>query len=190
MAEASFISTALGGQAGEPTPHTAGQATGQQCGPLGISILRDGTWLYQGTPIGRKELVKLFSTILSRDAQGVYWMTTPVERGTVEVEDAPFLVVALEVENPSSTQQILKMRTNVDQWVTVGPDHPLRVSEDPETGEPAPYIAVGRGLEAKVNRAIFYDLVDLAVPQNDKTEQEEWVGVWSLNTFFPLGRTS
>lgn len=162
----------------------------QQCGPLGLKILRDGTWLYQNSPIGRKELVKLFASVLSRDDEGVHWMTTPAERGTVEVEEVAFVAVELTIERQGQPDQALSVRTNIDQWVMIGPDHPLRVEQDLVTGEPSPYVYVGKGLEAKINRAVFYQLVDLAeaAPPSNKSNEQEWVGVWSQNTFFPLGQ--
>ncbi|SIT16100.1 hypothetical protein SAMN05421779_10922 [Insolitispirillum peregrinum] len=173
----------LGG--GEPVPGGPPRPRQQQCGPLGLRILADGTWLYQGSPIGRKELVKLFSTILSRDAEGVYWMTTPVERGTVEVDDAAFVAVELRVEQAGQPGQTLSFRTNVDQWVVAGPQHRLRVDHDLVTGEPSPYLYIDRGLEAKIARTVFYELVELAVPARD---EQDWIGVWSEDIFFPLGQ--
>ena len=130
-----------------------------ECGNLPFLIRRDGTWLYRGSPINRKELVCLFASVLKRDEDGGFWLETPAERGRIEV-------------------------------VTAGPEHPIRVAHDLLTCEPTPYILVRagkgeRGIEARINRAVYYELVALAVP--------EWVGcrrmlgVWSCGRFFPLG---
>jgi hypothetical protein len=149
-----------------------------------MRIARDGTWFYRGSPIGRLPLVKLFSTVLRRDENGVFWLTTPVENGQIDVEDAPFLAVELIIEN-AGADQILKFRTNVDDIVTLDDAHPLRVVES-EAGEPRPYVMVRNGLEARLARAVFYQLVDVA--QSDPAAPDV-LGVRSAGRFFPLGRT-
>ena len=160
-----------------------------ECGDLPFLIRRDGTWLYRGRPILRKELVCLFAGVLKREGDGSFWLETPAERGRIEVEDAPFVAVELDW-NGDDRQQILSFRTNVDQVITAGPDHPIRVAHDILTCEPTPYIRVRPGVgtpavEARINRAVYYELVALAVP--------EWVGcrrmlgVWSCGKFFALG---
>lgn len=165
----------------------------QECGPLGIRIKADGTWLYQGSPIGRIELVKLFATVLSCDEDGTYWMTTPAEHGTVEVDDAPFVAVEMALSGPPGPEQEICLRTNLDDWITLDQEHPLRVTINPETGEPGPYVMVRKGLEAKVGRAVFYQMVEAAVPaptqeSHDETA-EDVIGLWSKGLFFPLGST-
>ena len=147
-----------------------------------MAILRDGTWTHQGTPITREKLVKLFATVLQRDEDGAYWLVTPGERGRITVEDAPFVAVALDA---TSQTGCLRFRTNLDYWVTAGPDHAVRVEEDPQTGEPSPYIHVRDGLDALINRSVFYELVELA---ETRTENGcEVLGVESDGAFFPLG---
>ena len=158
------------------------------CGDLEIRIGRDGTWYYHGSPIGRQALVKLFSTVLRKDDEGEYWLVTPVEKGRIEVEDAPFVAVELMVEGAGSSQQ-LKLRTNVDDIVAVDADHPLWVEQDEATGEPGPYVMVRDGLEAKINRPVFYELVELAEPSGESAVDGERLGVWSGGTFFELGST-
>jgi hypothetical protein len=159
------------------------------CGDLPFLIRRDGTWLYRGSPIERKELVCLFASVLRREADGSFWLQTPAERGRIDVEDAPFAAVELDWTG-DGREQVLSFRTNVDQVVTAGPDHPIRVAHDILTCEPTPYILVRPGaghlgVEARINRAVYYELVALAVP--------EWVGcrrmlgVWSCGKFFSLG---
>lgn len=149
----------------------------------GIKILKNGTWLYNGTPINRHNLVKLFASVLKKDAQGEYWLETPYERGRIEVEDAPFMAVELRVES-SGKNQTLAFRTNLDEWVEADEGHRLRVAHDPSTGEPSPYIMVRGGLEAKVTRAVYYELAKLAVPADGAPKT---LGVWSRNEFYPIG---
>jgi hypothetical protein len=149
-----------------------------------IRIARDGTWFYNGSPIGRLNLVKLFSSVLRRDEQGDYWLITPAERGRIDVEDAPFVAVELTVEG-SGEDQKLTFRTNLDQSVTAGPDHPIRVATDPDSGEPVPYVMVRGGLEARIERSVYYELVDLGVERQSGGQTQ--IGVWSNGTFFLLG---
>ncbi len=160
-----------------------------ECGDLPFLIRRDGTWLYRGSVVQRKELVCLFASVLKRDRDGAFWLETPAERGRIEVEDAPFVAVELDWRG-SGCGQTLSLRTNVDQCVTVDEDHPLRVHNDPQTGEPTPYLLVrpgegAAGVEARVNRATYYELVALAVPEMVGGRRQ--LGVWSCRRFFPLG---
>jgi hypothetical protein len=160
------------------------------CGDLPFLIKRDGTWLYRGSPIGRKELVCLFSSVLTRDAAGDYYLETPVERGRIQVEETPWVAVELTWGKCCQGRgQCLTFRTNVDQVVTAGPDHPIRVSHNALTEEPTPYVLIRQGdgapLEARIGRAVYYELVALAVPGCHGGKK--CLGVWSSNMFFPLG---
>ncbi len=152
---------------------------------LGIRIDRDGTWYYHGSPIGRKELVCLFASVLSRDEAGGYWLITPTEMGRIEVEDAPFVAVELFTSNPGP-DQVLSLRSNIDEIVALDGDHPLRVETDPGTGEPSPYATMGRGFEARICRSVFYELVALGV--EERVDGEGLFGVWSTGVFFKIGK--
>lgn len=165
------------------------------CGDLAIRIGRDGTWYYQGSPIRRKELVCLFASCLKREADG-YWIETPAERGRIEVEDVPFVAVELYWSKGPCDEatggpcgcgegQALTFRTNVDEMVTAGRDHPIRIARDVVTCLPTPYVMVRDGLEARIGRAVYYELVALAVPET--VHGERVMGVWSGGVFFPLG---
>jgi len=159
-----------------------------ECGDLDMRIARDGTWFYKGSPIGRKELVCLFASVLQREADGSYMLETPVERGRIEVEDAPFIAVELVWRDCAcdggTLRQCLSFRTNCDEVVPANAAHPIRVQIDPRTREPRPYILVRPGLEAKINRAVFYEMVALAVTET--LEGREIMGVWSEGIFFPI----
>ena len=152
-------------------------------GDIDMRIARDGTWFYRGSPIARAPLVKLFASVLRREADGRYWLVTPAERGRIEVEDVPFLAVALTVEGEGREQQLI-FRTNLDDIVTAGPNNPLRV-ETAASGEPAPYILVRDNLEARIARPVFYDLVELG--QEEQVAETTQFGVWSRGMFFRLG---
>jgi len=151
-----------------------------------MRIARDGSWYHQGSRIDRKGLVKLFSTVLRRDDDGVYWLQTPVERARIEVEDAPFTAVEC-AGSGSGHNQVLHLRTNLDDWVEVDAEHPIRVETDDETGEPRPYLLVRDQLEALILRPVYYQLVELAVEEEASLGPEGGLGVWSKGDFFVLG---
>ena len=153
------------------------------CGDIDMEIRADGTWFYMGTPIGRERLVRLFSTVLRHDEDGKYYLVTPVEKVGITVEDAPFVAVAMKVEG-EGREQVLTFTTNVGDETVAGPEHPMRFEIDRETGEPAPYVHVRARLDALINRAVFYDLVELGT--EEEHEGETWFGIWSGGVFFPF----
>lgn len=155
------------------------------CGDLGLFIDRDGQWHYQGSPIGRKEMVCLFASVLHRAEDGSYWMVTPAEVGRVQVADVPFLAVEMFVDGGCGACQCVSFRTNCDEVVTVDPDHPLRLEHDPVTHEPRPYVHVRNGLDARLTRSVYYELVARGVETNEAGQTR--FGVWSRNHFFCLG---
>lgn len=148
------------------------------CGDLDIRIARDGTWFYLGTPIGRFELVKLFSSILKKE-DGKFYLVTPVEKVGITVDDAPFVAVDF-TRSEQDGRQILTFETHVGDKTVAGPDNPIRVERDAETGEPAPYVHVRAGLEALIDRKSFYRLVELG------DHHDGWFGLWSGGEFFPI----
>ena len=172
------LGAVLSGASAESSPNQ------QFCGDIDMRIARDGTWFYHGSPIGRKQLVKLFSTVLHRDSAGDFWLETPVEKCRIQVEDAPYVAVEMWVEGTGVNQR-LKFRTNVDDNVIAGPENPIRVEIDPDSEEPSPYVLVREGLDALIARSVFYDLVELAV--EEERDGERLFGVWSGGVFFPLG---
>lgn len=148
------------------------------CGDLDMRIARDGTWFYEGSPIRRFELVKLFSSILKRE-EGKYYLVTPVEKVGITVEDAPFVAVEFEIIGEGQAQE-LRFTTHVGDQVLAGPEHPIRVERDATTGEPSPYVMVRSELEALIDRKSFYRLVELGC------DHEGWFGLWSGGVFFPM----
>ena len=174
-----------GAEPGGPGPVGITPKDGQiVCGDIDIRIDRNGTWFYHGSPIGRKELVKLFSSVLRRDEAGDHWMITPVEMCRIEVEDAPFMAVELIVSG-DGRNQVIGFRTNIDKAVNVDGDHPLRIEIDPATGEPSPYVVLEGGLEAKLARPVYYELVSLGI--EERVGDERIYGVWSNGYFFAIG---
>jgi hypothetical protein len=144
------------------------------CGDLDMRIARDGSWFYQGTPIGRPQLVKLFSSILKRE-KGKYFLVTPVEKVGIIVDDAPFLAVDFDVQGDD-----LVFETKTEDVVRASADNPIRVDMDDETGEPSPYVLVRNDLWALIDRKSFYRLVELGTVEGDM------FGVRSAGAFFPI----
>jgi len=176
------------------------------CGDIGLEICSDGRWLYQGSPISRLRMVKLFSRILRREPDGRYHLVTPVEKVGISVEDAPFLAVEMDVSG-RGRDQVLTFRTNVDDVVVVDRDHPLFFRIEAASGGLKPYVRVRGRLDALVTRALFYDLVELAVKAHDLDLDESFIatrptsssgeerkagkgeqapGVWSKGVWFIL----
>ena len=170
------IAAAKTGQRGLPPVHLWNPP---HCGEIDIVIKRDGLWFHEGTPIGREALVRLFSTVLRLDPDG-YHLVTPAEKMKIRVEDAPFIAVRVD-----RVGDALRFLTNVGDEVEAGPDNAIRVQSDPETGEPRPYLHVRRGLEARIARPVFYELVEMA--QERQTPEGLRYGVTSNGAWFDLG---
>src|ERR1700761_7092592 len=152
------------------------------CGDLDMRIASDGTWFYLKTPIGRPALVKLFASVLKREGDS-YFLVTPVEKCGITVDDAPSLAVEPNIEH-APAGRVLHFRTNVDDWVKCGPQHPLRFEPEAGTGGLKPYLHVRRNLWAKVTRALFFDLVERGEERD--VEGIAMFGVVSGGAFFPM----
>jgi hypothetical protein len=152
------------------------------CGDLDMRIASDGTWFYLKTPIGRPELVKLFASVLKREGDK-YFLVTPVEKCGIVVDDVPFLAVELKIEHRPGGR-VLSFRTNVDDWVDCGREHPLRFERESSTGGLKPYLHVRRDLWAKVTRTLLFDLVELGEERD--MEGRAMFGVASMGAFFPM----
>ncbi len=140
------------------------------CGDLDMEIRRDGTWFYNGTPINRPEMVRLFSTILKRE-DDKYFLVTPVEKVGIRVQDAPFIAIDVDFDAES-----LIFTTNVGERIVAGPENALRIAGNDD--EPRPYLHVRRGLEALIDRKTFYRLADRAVPGPDGRLGLSSQGIW------------
>jgi hypothetical protein len=147
-----------------------------------MRILADGTWLHEGSPIGRPEMVRLFSTVLRRELDGGHVLVTPVEKLSIAVEDAPFVVVEMSSEGAGADRRCA-FRTNVGDLVVAGPDHPL-VVEDRGHGA-HPYLRVRGRLDALVARPVYYELANLAL--DEQAGPDGAIGLWSDGAFFALG---
>ena len=156
--------------------------TPQDCGDIGLKIARDGTWYYQDSAIGRRPLVKLFASVLRREKDGRYYLVTPAEKALVHVEDAPFLAVAMEAKG-SGKRQRLTFRTNLDEVVEAGLEHPLSFRTE-KSGSFTPFVLVRAGLQARLTRPVYYELVAAAATETRDGKKE--MGVWSGDTFFPF----
>ena len=153
-----------------------------------IRIAADGSWYHEGGLIARPALVRLFASVLRREADGSYWLVTPVERGRVDVDDVPFIIIAAMCEGDGQ-DQVIRLRTNVDDEIVLDADHPLVMRHPPDGDDLRPYVRVrsgtqGRpGLEGRIARPVFYELAALATEGPDGQ-----IGVWSAGIFFSLER--
>lgn len=152
-------------------------------GDIDIVIARDGQWLYEGKPIGREAIVRLFSTILRREDDGHYYLVTPVEKWRVRVEDAPLLAHSLRA-NGKGREQVLTVTTNTGETIEIGEEHPLYVGTYDGTDEPRPVVKLRHGLEARLVTAAYYDLADLIAEESDGDETA--IGVWSNGNFYKI----
>ena len=149
------------------------------CGHSQMRIARDGTWFHQGAPIQRPAMVRLFSTILRREADGRHMLVTPVERLEIDVDSTPFRAIEMQSEGEGRDRRIA-FRLDSGDAVILDLDHPLRI-EETDTG-PSPRILVRHGLEAELSRAIYYELAEIALAEGNRPP-----GIWSAGTFFQLG---
>ncbi|MDB5697398.1 MAG: hypothetical protein JWN69_202 [Alphaproteobacteria bacterium] len=150
----------------------------EHCGHSAMRIARDGTWYHEGSPIRRPALVRLFSTILRREADGGYVLVTPAEKLDIDVEDAPFLAVEMKSEGEGRGRR-LAFRLNTGELVVAGPDHAIRVGEG--ALGPRPSIEVRNALDALIARPVYYELAALALADGG-----EPAGLWSDGAFFAL----
>jgi uncharacterized protein len=143
-----------------------------------IRIARDGQWYHDGELIARENLIRLFATILRRESDGSFVLVTPVEKQIVVVEDVPFAAVELKTEGAGEGRTIA-FRLNIGDVVVAGAGHPLRF--DLRGDEPAPYVTVRPGIEARIARSVFYELANIALE-----EGADPLGVWSKGIFYSM----
>lgn len=153
------------------------------CGDIGLEIRRDGSWWQDGVRFSREKLVRLFSTILRRDSDG-YYLVTPHEKVVVAVADAPFLGIRAD-RHEIEGRPVILVTTNVGDVVTVDDAHPLRIESDPVTGEPSTYVLVRGGLEARLARPPYYEIVSWA----EADAGADTMSVASSGQSFCIGRT-
>lgn len=144
----------------------------QSVGDSLMRIAADGRWFHDGGEITRPAMIRAFAGLLTRDADGQHWLVTPVEKQSIEVEDAAFVAIDVKQEGDA-----LAFRLNTDDLVIAGPDHPIRAAGDPDT--PALYLGVRHGTEARLNRSTYAQLAEIAMQGND-------LSVRSQGAVFPL----
>ena len=158
-----------------------------------LVIQRDGTWLYQGTPITRPRLVRLFASVLRKDGDD-YYLVTPVEKCRITVEDVPFQVLLMEAQS-AGKEQLLSCTTDMAEVVPIDAEHPLRMAVVKD--EWIPYLLIRDGMEARVTRNVYYQLAELLVVESTRhadaihvdavyAEASDCFGIWSGGCFFPL----
>lgn len=154
------------------------------CGDIDMRIASDGTWHYQGSPITRPAMVRLFSSILRLDEDRCFYLVTPVEKVRIQVDDCPFAAVLVD-RTGSGTDAELVFTLNTGERVTADSDHRLKF-EQTATGDPHPVLHVRNGLYALLTRNVYYQLVDLATDEPGAGRDDQITGVYSKGEFFPL----
>lgn len=155
------------------------------CGDIEMRIARDGRWYYQGSIIGRDAMVRLFSRVLWREGDR-YFLKTPVEKVGIQVEDVPFSVILMERQSDADHGDTLVFTTSTGDRIEAGAEHPLRVVTDSVTGEPSPYLMIRFGMEGRLSRNLFYELVEMAATEQG-AEGDELV-IYSAGQRFVLGK--
>lgn len=153
------------------------------CGELDMRIAKDGTWYHQGNPIRRPAMVQLFASILRLDSDGEHYLVTPIEKVRIQVEDCPFIIIAMETEGSGSSQN-LQFETNTGEVFTAGAKHRICFETNELTAEPHPIVHVRSGLNGLINRAVFYRLVELL--EQKAADRGSAQGVYSGGEFFEL----
>ncbi len=154
---------------------------------IDMEIKANGDWFYMGTPIKRHRLVHLFASVLRKEPDGDYYLVTPVEKCRIRVEDAPFQAVLMDVRGEGEDQE-LSITTNLAEKVEIDADHELRFEFNSCSGESSQYVHIREGLDARLNRNVYYQMTDLLVEAD--LDGTTWLGIWSHRIFFPVIRKS
>lgn len=154
----------------------------ERSGDSAMEIRADGSWYHEGGRINRPAMVRLFSTILRREPDGGHVLVTPAEKLSIAVEDTPFRAVEMKSEGEGETRCLI-FRLDTDDLVLAGADHPLGFGDDPDNPDPRLHVrgSIGNGLEARIDRALYYEIADLAL-----AEGEDPPAIWSNGARFPL----
>lgn len=150
-------------------------------GHLDLRIKRNGQWVYQGQPIVREGLVRLFAGIL-RQEQGCYYLVTPVEKYSIDVDLLPFVSQQLEICDRGPHQEVV-VTSNTGEQLILGEQCPLyfhAVGSD----ESVPCIRMHDGLGLLLQRSHFYQLVQVALEQGNC--QSGLPGILSSGKLFAL----
>ncbi len=150
-------------------------------GPLDMRIKSNGSWFYQGGEVHRGALVKLFASILRKEANGHYYLVTPQEKFQISVDDAPFVIVDAEVSTIDGEQQVY-LRTNVEDYVVLNEEHPLEMRDN------RPYVKIRDELWALLGRHVFYRLVGSAEERTINGAQH--MVLRSASAEFSIGKLS
>lgn len=152
----------------------------ERVGEIDIVITAEGDWHYQGELMERMAVVKLLSRILVKEGDD-YFLVSPQEKLRIQVDDAPFVVRMMDVEEVSGSEQSIHLSTSVGDSFTLDTDHPLSLVSKAD-GSSVPYVEVRRGLQAKLSRSVYYELAEYA-----QESEAGHYGVWSRGQFFVLG---
>lgn len=142
------------------------------CGDSGMRIDREGRWFHDGQRIEREAMVRLFASVLRREPDGRHVLVTPVEKLDIAVEFAALRITAMSDEADGERRRIA-FQVSDGSALILGPDHGLRFVDG------LPLVTVRHGLEASLERPVWYELAELALGADPP-------GVWSSGVFFPF----
>ena len=129
----------------------------KHCGAMDLKVKANGEWWHEGQLIKRQSLIDLFSTVLWKDDEKFY-LKTPVEQIEIEVEDEPLFVSRVEQIQLDGLHYI-QLSTTSQDVVIVDQEHPIFMREF--DGELRPYVHVRFGINALIQRASFFHLVEM-----------------------------
>ena len=129
----------------------------KHCGAMDLKVLANGEWGHEGQLIKRPAMIELFATVLWKEADKFY-LKTPVEQIEIKVEDEPLFVN--QVDQVEIAGKIyLQLTTTTHDVVIVDEDHPIFMRAF--QGELRPYVHVRFGINALIQRAAFFHLIEM-----------------------------
>ena len=129
------------------------------CGDMPLVIKSNGQWWHAGTPFTRAKLVKLFASVLKKEADD-YFLVTPVEKIRIQVEDVPFVIIDSTINSDKIT-----VTTQVGDHFSLGSMHPIELRNFQESC--VPYVKVRRNLWARIHQNVLYRWIDQAKTESD-----------------------
>ena len=130
-----------------------------------IKIKSNGEWLYKNNLIQKKALIKLFSSVLVADEKGNFYLETPAEKGKIEVEDSPFIIISFDIKSLNKNQEII-FKTNIGEEIVLSKKNFLFYKKYKQSF--IPYIVIRKNINAKILRSVYYQLINKFINKNKK----------------------
>lgn len=137
------------------------------CGEIDIHIDSEMRWFHEGRPFEREALVRLLASILVMEGDA-YYLVTPQEKMRIRVDDVPFAIINMQQNDAQPPQKVLI--SNTEDLITLKEPSQWELRE--YQGAMIPYVCVRQNLWARVNRTVFYQMIDAAEPQDGPNATE------------------